>query len=88
MLSYSTVLRSLVSFCQESDPPARLGDLREEKRSAAGLRGEETVTYFIQGVRMSGLVGSSLVGFLSLLVFFAFMAQFYAFGTALEYLTA
>ena len=37
---------------------------------------------------MSGLVGSSLVGFLSLLVFFAFMAQFYAFGTALEYLTA
>ena len=32
---------------------------------------------------MSGFVGSSLVGFFSLLVFFTFMSQFYAFGSAL-----
>ena len=30
-------------------------------------------------MRLSGFVGSSLVGFFSLLVFFTFMSQFYAF---------
>jgi hypothetical protein len=39
------------------------------------------LAYFIQGVRMSGFVafvGSSLVGFFSLLIFLTFMSQFYA----------
>jgi hypothetical protein len=34
--------------------------------------------YFAQGVRINGLVGSSLVGFFSLFVFFTFTAEFYA----------
>ena len=37
------------------------------------------LAYFIQGVRMSGFVGSSLVAFFSLLIFLTFMSQFYAF---------
>jgi hypothetical protein len=41
-------------------------------------------TYFIQGVRMSGFVGSSLVGFFSLLVFLTFISQFYALLALLE----
>jgi hypothetical protein len=35
--------------------------------------------YFSHGVRINGFVGSSLVGFFSLFVFFSFMTQFYAF---------
>jgi hypothetical protein len=85
MLSYSTVVQRLGFHLPGIGLPfeTRLKILIRGTNGAAAISGgisrKGRSAYFIQGVRMSGFVGSSLVGFFSLLGFFTFMAQFYAF---------